>query len=725
MIEEDAFADPNYTQDASFNNGVANLFTNFGGVSGTVTSVLAGSGLNATPNPITTSGFISLDADLADINNVDFSTAPQTNQVLTYNGANWISQTMNGSSPVAFTSLTDTPVSLASRADELLAVNSSGTSVTTVVNNYKNSIVSGSGIDVIESTNQARILFDSSSLAENFTNNSNDMFIIQDNNNNDRRIAQNNIDIGNFNNNSNYITLDNLVGVSPITFTTLGSTGTIGLCTSQFDAVNFNNGVSGILSIENGGTSGSTSASARSNLGLVYNVDILSQDGPSFVNNLFGDNILLQPGYFGLSIGTSGTSYSTGAATLTLTGFDPIDITILSIGTGGGISTFESNNGLSFVGRGNYPDYTDTWNVVGPGGSGGSFSVTPEINYVNFGTSYIGENSIGWRNNGGTLEIKETGGACWQSVFPMSTSKIDDFVTTGVSNGDVFIYNSTSWNATALSGFINVDVVGTTTYAGGSGGINPSAIETSDSSVITISEFASLHGMSLSRGTIQSQIDDKVGTSTVNPVNGDLIYYDNQWLPLSIGASQQILNSNTGTSIPSYDYLRDILVSSTIPGAANTINTFVSNSSGPDLLVPMHTILGEFTDSNNNGLEIDSTNNILQINANDLTTGTNLASNDELIYFDVTPDNTTKNITVENFCSEISGTGLCASGKTINVDNTNGFQLGVYTVAAAPSSASEGSLAYFSNGDAGSPCLGVYSGTCWVRISLGASISST
>ena len=724
MIDESAFNDPDYTQDATFNNGVASLFSNFGGVSGTVTNITIGNGLTSSPNPIITTGTISLDAQLSDLTDIDFSIAPSTNQVLAYDGAKWISQTISGGSSVAFTSLTDTPNTLSGQVNNLLAVNNTGTSLTTITNNYKNSIVSGSGINVIDSTNSARILFDSSSLLENSTNSNNDSFIIQDNNDNNRRILQNNINLSNFSNDSNFITLSNLTSNSPITFSTLGSIGTIGLCTSQFDAVNFNNGVSGILSLENGGTSGSTSASARENLGLIYNVDILRQSGPSFDNNLFGDNILLQPSYFNITLGASGSSYSPGAANLVLPGYSDIGISILSVGTGGGISTFQSTQGTSFIARGNYPDFISTWSVTGVSGTGASFSVVPEINYVNFGTSYIGENSIGWRNNNGNLQIKETSGASWQSVFPITTDKISDFITTGVSISDVLIYNGNSWQSNSISGFISINSTGATSYSAGDGGINPSAILTTGSN-ITPSEFGTLEGMSSSRGTIQNQLDDKVGTSTVNPVSGDLIYYDGSWLPLSIGASRQILNSNTGTSIPNYDYLRNILNPSTVPGAANTITTYVSGVSGPDLAVPMYTILNEFTSGSSNGIDVSSSNNTLQINANNLETGNSLANNDELIYFEVTPDNTTKNITVENFCDEISGTGLCANGKTINIDNNNGINLGVFTVGSSPTSANQGNLAFFSDGDSGNPCLGVYVGTCWLRISLGASISST
>jgi hypothetical protein len=50
--------------------------------------------------------------------------------------------------------------------------------------------------------------------------------------------------------------------------------------------------------------------------------------------------------------------------------------------------------------------------------------------------------------------------------------------------------------------------------------------------------------------------------------------------------------------------------------------------------------------------------------------------------------------------------------------------LGSYTVATAPS-ASTGSVAYFSNGAAGSPVLAFYNGTNWLRVDTLAAISAS
>lgn len=50
--------------------------------------------------------------------------------------------------------------------------------------------------------------------------------------------------------------------------------------------------------------------------------------------------------------------------------------------------------------------------------------------------------------------------------------------------------------------------------------------------------------------------------------------------------------------------------------------------------------------------------------------------------------------------------------------------LGVYTVATAPTTASAGSVAYFSNGAAGSPILAFYDGTNWKRCDTNTNIAA-
>jgi hypothetical protein len=50
--------------------------------------------------------------------------------------------------------------------------------------------------------------------------------------------------------------------------------------------------------------------------------------------------------------------------------------------------------------------------------------------------------------------------------------------------------------------------------------------------------------------------------------------------------------------------------------------------------------------------------------------------------------------------------------------------LGTFTVATAPTTSSTGSIAYFSNGAAGSPVFAFYNGTNWLRVDTLAAISA-
>jgi len=53
------------------------------------------------------------------------------------------------------------------------------------------------------------------------------------------------------------------------------------------------------------------------------------------------------------------------------------------------------------------------------------------------------------------------------------------------------------------------------------------------------------------------------------------------------------------------------------------------------------------------------------------------------------------------------------------------LSLDVYTVATAPAG-DEGDVAYFSDGDSGNPCLGVYTDDgIWQRVVLGAEIADS
>jgi hypothetical protein len=77
----------------------------------------------------------------------------------------------------------------------------------------------------------------------------------------------------------------------------------------------------------------------------------------------------------------------------------------------------------------------------------------------------------------------------------------------------------------------------------------------------------------------------------------------------------------------------------------------------------------------------------------------------------------------------VSSTGVSVVGNVVtnNISADQSLTLPSYTVAQSAniSAPSAGQVIYVSNGDAGNPCLAVYSSGAWKRVSLGANISAT
>lgn len=72
-----------------------------------------------------------------------------------------------------------------------------------------------------------------------------------------------------------------------------------------------------------------------------------------------------------------------------------------------------------------------------------------------------------------------------------------------------------------------------------------------------------------------------------------------------------------------------------------------------------------------------------------------------------------------------SGT-LSLTPATNRVEITDILNLSPLTTAQATAKSSQsGDVAYISDGDAGDPCIAVYDGTDWLRVSLGSAISAT
>lgn len=102
------------------------------------------------------------------------------------------------------------------------------------------------------------------------------------------------------------------------------------------------------------------------------------------------------------------------------------------------------------------------------------------------------------------------------------------------------------------------------------------------------------------------------------------------------------------------------------------------------------------------------------------------ATNDKIL-------NTTGNTFVQStdsstivFSVAESNVGTFTTAGVFNISAGHSLQLPVYTVANATalSNVATGQLIYVSNGDGGNPCLAVYSGGAFKRVSLGATIST-
>ena len=84
------------------------------------------------------------------------------------------------------------------------------------------------------------------------------------------------------------------------------------------------------------------------------------------------------------------------------------------------------------------------------------------------------------------------------------------------------------------------------------------------------------------------------------------------------------------------------------------------------------------------------------------------------------------NTKLPNTLTSSSGSNLTLTPDTEIVKINNVLELTPRTVAQLTAlTVAEGTIAYCSDGDAGSKCLAVYDGTAWKVVSLGSTISTT
>lgn len=748
-MQNDNLNEPNYSTQTSFVNAVRDVFNQYSGT-GTVRSLQEGTGINLTPNTITSEGTISLDAELNNLNNVNVP-SPSTGYVLKYSGTCWEAQPVTGGPSLLFSQLSDVDVVLASTKNNLLRINSTGTSVETTPNNYINTFISNGIAATNIGNNIALLNLDATTLNSQSINNTGEMeFFINNTLNQARKIKQNIVELANFSNASTdkFVQFSKFTAGYGISINTGGTSIVISFNETLTAGIDLSR-AHGVLSLHSGGTSANTITGAQENLNLVPNKDILARDGPSFRDRLFGDNIILRPYRFTITGTSIGSDYNTGPAHLldprSAGNFFNIDIGSSMAGGGVSVGNLNSRGGTCIYPdpeNGNYILENYGGNYFTPpsifslthssgGGSGASFRITPHDQYINFGPSE-GEHGFGLRNRHGYIQVRNSqltpDGSSWLNLYPQTLSIFSDVNIASPTGGQVLFYNGTCFiNKTLDGGISRITTLGEVVLNLGHNFI-------SDLYGISGVSAANINSLENIRSNIQEQIDSKVGTSGVSPTQGSLIYYKggiSSWQSLAlpgIGVDDaNILGyriTGSGLSEPSYGSFYDFfgLSETDIKSSDARIPVYTYGISRCRLY-PLENIFRPIinTAGIDNGLNYD--NNVL-FTTNDYLSDYHgaLGPDDKFSVHLASSGVGAKNrgLSYQNLLSNIVGEGLCvpAGGTSIVLGSSDFLQLNPRTFGTSPQNVSTGAIAFFSDTNT----LGVYLGTCWHSISTGPPI---
>ena len=456
-------------------------------LTGYVSELTVGEGLCSSPSTISTEGVIRLDASLEQLNNVSSKQAAD-NQVLTWDGSCWCPKTFSGSgvSPFNFIDIEGTP----SQYINNYLLQSTADSVTLIPNNYVNSIANGPGIGlpVNLGNNQIRLNVDLTTYAEGIDMEENDQFIVlPENSDTPFRINQNDITLDNFSNSISFVANiieDSLTGSYPIVV----NNTTIGLCGNVMTGNDFNKSITGILPINHGGTSASTSFDARINLGLSYNTDILYFQNPEFRGFMDGTNIRFAPetGSINVETNSMGQGYNSDNQPFIVYNDKTLFIDVVT-GTNGEIldANFSGNNYNNLLYNSGPLEVSQ---VPAPTVTG-YVNVVPDISYINFGLSH-GEKGMGFRNNNGQIEYKNHQNTSWMELedFNYTLTGLND-VNFGVSSeNNVLVYENGKYNSVVLTGQVLIEDQKFLV----TGPVDPAVIDTGETFEISKAEFATL-----------------------------------------------------------------------------------------------------------------------------------------------------------------------------------------------------------------------------------------
>lgn len=515
---------------------------------------------------------VGLSANLGDLDDVNLS-GLTTNEYLQWNGTCWVPGPGASISDLTLTDMSDVSGSISANA--VLETNSAGTSVIFAKNEYVKvddmRFATNDGIEIIRSnpypaTARFRTRFDR--FTETFSGSGTDYFVTFDGTQTNK-IQKKNIRVnqfGDFDTDVVNVMGDNLFAQN----VTGGSGHASGLSvvdtTFYLNLEGYLTGAGGILPISQGGTCGNTSASARGHLGVSYSRDVMVYEDPLFRNVMVGESIRLVGGLSGTSIYTAGSGYSpSGNHTITTPQGRDIGVSITTGSSGEilSVTLTQPEDGFPYI-------YEDFISVVNGGiGSGGSIQILADTSYVNFGVSN-GEEGVGFRYYEGRVEVRtETGPTSdWEIVnHRFGVSQLADVsdTTFPYTDGDILIYNGTSFMATQVTGDITIGPSGNATFT--SGGLCLSQIYFGNDTPST-GDFQNIIGTS---GNIQDQLDEKLYVGTPMASDRQLIVLNNP--TLGGVCTSTLIFDNT---LPQRDHPQVPVILDTAPQGVSFMNVYHS-----------------------------------------------------------------------------------------------------------------------------------------------------
>ena len=561
----------NYATTSYVTNAITDAIT---GLPDSLTSLSAGTGICVTTNPVTNIANVALDATLNDLTDVNAS-SPVANQVLTWDGICWYPAIFSGTgiSPYNFIDMEGTPPTYLN--NHLLQSNSD--SLVFIPNNFVISVTNGPGIGTpLKVDNDVRLEVDLETYPITNLSTSSDQFVIlQDSGGGTyetNRIEQNNILLQSFGNAETFIqntARSSITGTYPITYDF--STGNIGLCGSVMTGIDFNNdSVTGILSIENGGTSAGTSYQARVNLGLSYNTDILHFQNPRYNGFMKGTNVIFSPGTGTINVLTAGTGYD-GVNNYVMYNNSPVHLNVITGSDGEICSASLQNNEYGTL---LYSKILPLLDATYTGSNTGYVQIVPDISYINFGLSQ-GENGFGFRNNEGIIEYKyNSTGVSWYDFenFINTVTGMNDVSFLSAEDNNILVYKNGKYESTVVTGQAYIDsgqfVI--------TGPVNPITLLVDPAGPpITSIEFTTLRGIC---SNIQQQLDTKIN-SDITASDGSILYYNSSssgssWtsLPLYNEDQNKVLTAvfDSGISSVAWENPFESIGNSMIPSIDST-----------------------------------------------------------------------------------------------------------------------------------------------------------